>query len=162
MKSTLVRLGSIVTLGIGITIYGSACGGDVEGPADTGDEETTEQTDDDGDTTSTGGNNNNTTTSGTGGGEIEECGPSSIDPDDPCELCVATSCTTEALACCEQPGCLDIISCAQDTGCSGLDCYAPETCKDVIDSAGGPITATQFAQPLGDCAIANCSAECGT
>jgi hypothetical protein len=89
------------------------------------------------------------------------CGVGSIDMNDPCEVCVATSCTMQALACCQQPGCLDIVRCAQEKGCSGIDCYAPETCKDVIDKAGGPAVATMYAKPLGDCALASCKDKCG-
>ena len=107
-----------------------------------------------GSTTSTG---SGSTSSGGGG---DQCGPGSINSSDACEVCVATKCTAEALACCQQTGCLDIVFCAQETGCDGIACYSPDTCQEVIDNAGGPGVALNFAQPLGDCAIESCSAEC--
>lgn len=95
----------------------------------------------------------------TGGGP--QCGPGSVDMNDPCEVCVLENCAPEALACCQQEGCLGIIACAQETGCSGIDCYTPETCQAAIDAAGGPTIATEFAQPLGECALTSCTDKCG-
>lgn len=106
---------------------------------------------------STGSGDTSSTTSGGSG----KCTAASVNMDDPCEVCVVTSCTAESVACCEQEGCLDIIACAQATGCSGVDCYTPETCQKVIDEAGGVAIAVNFAAPLGECALANCATECG-
>ncbi len=110
-------------------------------------------------TTTGGGTTGGSTGGSTGGGQ--QCGPGSVDMDDPCEVCVLENCAPEALACCQQEGCLDIIACAQETGCSGIDCYTPETCQSAIDAAGGPTIATQYAQPLGECALTSCTEKCG-
>ena len=95
----------------------------------------------------------------TGSSSSEECGPSSVNQDDPCEVCIAQSCTSEALACCQAPGCLDVVYCAAETGCNGIECYADDKCKAEIDAAGLDVAQSQ-AQTLGDCAIANCEMEC--
>ncbi|MBM4359226.1 MAG: hypothetical protein FJ096_14070 [Deltaproteobacteria bacterium] len=99
-------------------------------------------------------------TGATSGGGAQ-CTAASVNMDDPCEVCVVTSCTAEALACCQNEGCLDIVACAQETGCSGADCYQPETCQKVIDDAGGIQIAVGYAAPLGECAFENCATECG-
>ena len=51
--------------------------------------------------------------------------------------CACDSCACELAACEADPGCTAIRECAQMVGCMGLDCYAPETCMQVIDDAGG-------------------------
>lgn len=109
---------------------------------------------------SSGGSSSNTNGAGTdsSGGS---CGPSSVNKDDPCEVCVASNCSMLALACCNKTGCMDIIDCAQETACEGIACYADDTCKDVIDAAGGAGIALNYAEPLGDCAMEKCAAECG-
>lgn len=98
-----------------------------------------------------------TTTSGGGG----KCTAGAVNMDNPCEVCVVTSCTQEALACCQHEGCLGIIACAQMTGCTGIDCYTPDMCQKEIDAAGGPGVALEFAGPLGTCAIESCGKICG-
>jgi len=101
-----------------------------------------------------------TSASSTSSGGGAECGPGSIDQGDECEVCVLQECANEAYECCIHEGCLDIIDCARDTACDGFDCYTPEKCQSVIDAAGGPNIALNFAQPLGDCARAKCSDVC--
>ncbi|MBM4374236.1 MAG: hypothetical protein FJ095_04055, partial [Deltaproteobacteria bacterium] len=49
-----------------------------------------------------------------------------------------------------------------EKGCAGVDCYQEDSCKQVIDDAGGVQIAVGFAAPLGECAVENCAAECGT
>ncbi|MBW2456386.1 MAG: hypothetical protein JRI68_17835 [Deltaproteobacteria bacterium] len=110
------------------------------------------------------GQGSHDTTSGSStssSGMSEECGPSSVDTDDPCETCAAIQCMDEALACCNTPGCLDIIDCGREKGCSGIDCYADDKCKDVIDGAGGLGDATNNAMILADCSAMSCPDECG-
>ena len=99
------------------------------------------------------------TASGSGG--TAQCGPDAVDQSDPCEVCVVNACTLEALICCQTPGCLEIVDCAKATGCTGIDCYTEQTCKAVIDAAGGPGEVTNDATALGDCALESCAAECG-
>ena len=110
------------------------------------------------------GQGSHDTTSGSStssSGISEECGPSTVDQDDPCETCAAIKCMAEALACCETPGCLDIIDCGLEKGCNGIDCYADDMCKAEIDAAGGIGDATNNALVLVDCSSMNCAAECG-
>ena len=107
---------------------------------------------------------------GSAGGDV--CGPAGIDMNDACEVCAGTKCTESALACCEKPGCLDIVRCVQDTecdpdmqagppGCYNLgDPANPGLCQDEMDTAG-VVVALGEASTFGDCVIANCSAECG-
>lgn len=101
---------------------------------------------------------------GTGGGM--ECGPGSIDMNDACEVCAGNNCTAEALACCEKPGCLDVIACVQMTMCDTENpvgpngCYTPENCQAEIDVAGLDVAMGE-ATALGECAAANCATECG-
>lgn len=96
----------------------------------------------------------------TGTGTSAECGPAGVNQDDPCEVCIATSCTQQALACCQQPGCLDVVRCAAEKGCGGIDCYAPDKCQAEIDAAGLDV-AQNYAAPLGECALASCAEACG-
>ena len=152
MKSWTSKWTIVATLTLSMGAF-AACGGD--GGEDVGDGESasnegegTEQTDDD-----DGG-----TTSNNGGGGLE-CGPASINQDDACEVCIGTKCTAEALACCEQDGCLDVVFCAAANDCDGIDCYAPDKCQAEIDAAGLDV-ATTYAQPLGDCALSECATEC--
>jgi hypothetical protein len=152
-----------------VAIFGAAaCGGSVAGGGSTGEPEGAANDDgaqnngstsggDDGLGTSTGAASGSTGSGDNGG----QCTAGSVDLNDPCQVCVVTKCTAEAKACCEQNGCLDIIACARETGCDGAGCYAPDTCQKQIDAAGGITVALEFAQPLGDCAIANCQADCG-
>jgi hypothetical protein len=106
---------------------------------------------------SSGGEGNGS--SSAAGGDAQ-CGPGSVSQDDPCEVCVVEQCATEAYACCMQEGCLDIIDCARQTGCDGINCYSPDACQNEIDAAGGPGVATQYAMPLGDCAASKCTEAC--
>ena len=141
----------------------AGCGGTAEtadqgaGGAAAGLEESADSTTSAASSTSSGGEDDR---SASGGGS-DSCTAASVNMDDPCEVCVVTSCTAEALACCKTSGCLDIVACAQETGCSGVDCYQPDTCQSVIDASGGVEVAIGYAAPLGECAVANCAAECG-
>ena len=122
---------------------------------------------DDSATTATTGNNATSSSSASAGpgGGAGMCDESQINQDDACEVCAYDECQETLKACCEQPGCLDIIECALETGCSEdpdpLACYKPETCQQVIDDAGGIGVATMYASPLGDCVGEKC-VGCGT
>jgi len=128
----------------GSTVLGAAvggCGDDAEPTSGSGD--TT--------TSSTAGSG------ASGAGGAGECSESQINQDDACEVCAIDECYDLLLACCEVEGCLDIIRCAQETECTGVDCYMPDTCQTEIDAAGGIGVATEFASPLGDCVLAECT-----
>jgi hypothetical protein len=79
-----------------------------------------------------------------------------------CQTCVQDACADSLIACCETMGCPEIIQCARDNNCSGVDCYlgmggAPGPCKDLIDGVGGPTgDGATAAQDFGGCAVPAC------
>lgn len=82
-----------------------------------------------------------------------------------CADCTMQNCATEAKACCDAAGCTDVINCAAEKKCTGLDCYQDATCKTQIDAAGGPTGAgVAAAQEFGTCVLdpmkGKCSMEC--
>lgn len=135
----------------------AACGGDtdVQGPDGSGGAAASASS---GDTSGSTGSGD--TGASTGSGEQNACGIDSIDMADPCETCIASQCTAEALACCQAPGCLDVVRCAAEKGCDGVSCYAPEMCQAEIDAAGIDVASNQ-ATALGACALSACAMECG-
>jgi hypothetical protein len=54
-----------------------------------------------------------------------------------CQDCLCATCSTQIVACASGLGCGLILACAQQTGCQGVACYRPQTCKSVIDRFGG-------------------------
>ena len=86
-----------------------------------------------------------TTTGNSMGGSSGMCAPQ-----DACERCAATECPTEALACCEATGCIELVTCVgkncQDaenqTTCAGAECPTE------LQMGSGSIAQ---AQALGDC-----------
>lgn len=151
MKSWTSKWTIISTLTLSMAAF-AACGGD--GGEDVGDGESASN-EGEGEVEDDGGETNNNNNNNTGA----ECGPASINQDDACEVCIGTKCTAEALACCEQEGCLDVVYCAAANECNGIDCYAPDKCQAEIDAAGLEV-ATTYAQPMGDCALTECATEC--
>ncbi len=77
-----------------------------------------------------------------------------------CEVCACNNCLDELTACGADPGCVEIRVCAQQTGCTGLDCL--NDCGDVIDGAGGPLGASAgLALMVSDCYEAlGCNNRC--
>jgi hypothetical protein len=154
MNTSMSKLAIISTLTLALGAF-AACGGD-DGGEDLGGQGSASkggQSDDDG------GSSEGGSTSSSNNGTTEACGPSAINQDDACEMCIATSCTAAAIECCEHDGCLDVVFCAAENACNGIDCYAPDMCQDEIDAAGLDV-ATNYAQALGDCALTECEAEC--
>lgn len=138
----------------------AACGGDVEPETDT-DTETGEGAGSaEGKTSGDASSSSSGDTSSTGASMGQNaCGADDVNADDECELCIATKCTAEALACCQAPGCLDVVRCAAEKGCGGIDCYSPEMCQAEIDTAGIDVASNE-ATALGECALAECAVEC--
>lgn len=106
------------------------------------------------------------TGSGTGSGTPGGMGACDPDPNEPCEVCAAQECATETDACCVEMGCLDLVRCALETGCSAdpnpLACYMPDTCQTEVDNAGGPLgSGTTAAQTLGECTVNAAEAASG-
>lgn len=76
--------------------------------------------------------------------------------------CVCGACVCELAECQTDAGCTAIRECAQMTGCTGLDCYMPETCQMVIDDNGGPVgPSASIALSLSTCTEgAMCPIQC--
>ena len=139
-----------------LLILAAGCANEVDDSGGEGATSAVETSPGEGDGTESG----ETSENGNGNDSDSQCNASGVNQDDPCELCIAQECTVEALACCQQPGCLDVVRCAAETECGGIDCYAPDKCQAEIDAAGLDV-AQEYAQPLGDCALANCADACG-
>lgn len=75
-----------------------------------------------------------------------------------CQTCLFESCSGQFLQCLQDIGCIEIIACAQQAGCQGIDCYDPNTCKKVIDRWGGPAgdSMKELLQTFGCAANAGC------
>jgi hypothetical protein len=74
-----------------------------------------------------------------------------------CERCLCNSCSGQLDACFADVGCALIFACAQETGCTGLNCYQAATCKPVIDEFGG-LTGGSVREVF---SLASCSATSG-
>jgi hypothetical protein len=61
----------------------------------------------------------------------------------------------------QDQGCIEIIVCAQASGCQGLDCYDKKSCKSVIDQFGGPAGASMnnLLSTLGCAVNAGCACQ---
>ena len=158
MANTTFIRSTIFGLGLSLALI-AACGGDTDVPPETGDESedpSSAGSDDGGDTAQDGGSSDD----GGGSSSQNACGADAVNMDDPCEVCIASQCTAEALACCQQPGCLDVVYCAAEHGCDGVDCYTPDKCQTEIDAAGVEVAMNE-ATDLGACAVESCATECG-
>jgi hypothetical protein len=92
-----------------------------------------------------------------GGGGVGACGGLTTE----CGICTCETCPDEWDACEADGGCFEILSCAQQAGCSGIQCYLGP-CMQVIDQNGGVFgDSAGLAQ-----AVANCgdqgSCPCGS
>lgn len=98
---------------------------------------------------STGGAPNTGGGGGTGG-IVDQCEQIF---DDECGQCLCGSCFDSLTTCLGDFGCIAILACLDNTGCSGFDCYQEDTCRGVIDTFGGLASvSTQNAFNLGACA----------
>jgi hypothetical protein len=78
-----------------------------------------------------------------------------------CEKCACTSCFGDITACFADSGCPAILSCANQTGCSGIDCLQPSTCETIIDQFGGISgSSVGLALPLFSC-LQQAACPCG-
>ncbi len=146
MKSAWIRYVTGTVFLAAVSIW-AACGGSTVEEEGTGQKANTSKGD------------SNGSSSSSSSGQVDACGPEAVDQSNDCEVCIASVCTQEAYACCQHDGCLDVVYCGAAKGCNGIECYAPDMCQAEIDAAGIDV-AMDFAQALGDCAIANCPAEC--
>lgn len=80
------------------------------------------------------GTTGTTTTGSTGPDPVAEC-KAMTDPPTACSDCGCENCLEEYQACEMDEGCKAIHDCAEETGCSGLDCL--QSCGDVINMYGG-------------------------
>lgn len=80
--------------------------------------------------------------------------------------CTCQACTQEMLDCGADPEgyCATLLTCATEHGCTGVGCYAPDTCQQLIDDApGGGLTSLSvaLATAVSDCAdAASCASSC--
>jgi len=95
-------------------------------------------------------------TTGEGGsGGVAECVAQSQSN---CEACLCADCFQPYGDCVGDFGCPKILECIDEVGCSGLDCYTPDTCQKVIDQFGGLAGASvAYVTALVECAV---SASC--
>src|SRR6478735_1660876 len=71
-----------------------------------------------------------------------------------CQQCMCNTCAPQIVECFSNIGCALIFACAQQTGCQGVGCYSPDTCKPIIDQFGGLNgTATKDVLSLISCAV---------
>jgi hypothetical protein len=52
--------------------------------------------------------------------------------------CACNACPNQHYACSTTAGCTAIVACMDRNGCSGMECYDPGRCSDIIDKWGGP------------------------
>lgn len=72
-----------------------------------------------------------------------------------CETCACELCLDPLYACQQDPGCVAMRDCAEQTGCAGVDCLEP--CGAVIDMYGGAFGSSgMLALALSDCLTASC------
>lgn len=75
---------------------------------------------------------------------------------DDCQVCACNQCLDPLYACQQDPGCVAMRDCAEQTGCAGVDCLEP--CGAVIDMYGGPFGASgALALALSDCLSVQCA-----
>lgn len=83
-------------------------------------------------------------------GAAGEPGQALCNAGDACGDCMCDACEEPLAACAATPGCLEIIACARNSGCSGFACYCGSidliTCA-VTDLADGPCIAVMMAAP---------------
>lgn len=91
-------------------------------------------------------------TTGEGGsGGVAECVAQSQTK---CEACLCADCFQSYGDCVGDFGCPKILECIDEVGCSGLDCYTPDTCQKVIDQFGGLAGASvAYVTALVECAV---------
>jgi hypothetical protein len=122
---------------------------------------------------------------GASSGPAGEAGGVVCSGDDPCGACLCEDCEVELAACTDTPGCIEILVCARNTGCSGFTCYCGTadlfSCA-TTDLANGPCLAVMLAAPgshppsvldpnagpaseaalgVSDCSEQRCVASCG-
>lgn len=97
------------------------------------------------------GGASSTSTTGEGGsGGVAECIAQSRTK---CEACLCGDCFHAYGDCVGDFGCPRILECIDATGCTGIDCYAPDTCQSVIDRFGGLMGASvAYVTELVECA----------
>jgi hypothetical protein len=121
-----------------------------------------------------------TGSSGAAGEAGDACGTG-----DPCGACLCTECEAVLGACTSTPGCLEILACARNSGCTGFSCYcgtvdlfacattafADGPCRAVMlaapgahppnlaDANAGP--ASEAALDLATCSRQSCVMACG-
>lgn len=72
-------------------------------------------------------------------------------PADTCTACLCSECAGELGVCATTPGCLEILACVRDSGCSGQDCYCGTAILPACfgGAGNGPCKAVLLAAPGG-------------
>ena len=150
----------VVVAALGAAAFAQACGSDEDdGSGGSGASGTTDGTGATGNEGSGATGNTGGGTGATGGGAPENLSCPADPGDDACLICAQTNCAAEVMACCDQDaeaaamgklGCYDVVACARESGCSGMDCLT--VCEAEISGAGADV-ALGLAQPLGDCIV---------
>jgi len=111
------------------------------------------------DTTEPGTSSSTETTDPSGGDPVEQC-KMMADPMTACSDCVCENCLEELQACQADEGCVAIRMCAEETGCTGIDCLG--ACGDVINMYGGiGGMSAMIGLQISMCLDQNCANECG-
>ncbi len=105
------------------------------------------------------------TTSGSGTIDFTKCEGKFPGQDPACQECAQSKCAESLVACCAADGCAEVVTCAVESGCDGINCYTdngmPGPCAAVIDMYGGPVgEGVAAAQDFGGCAQTSCMTEC--
>jgi hypothetical protein len=99
------------------------------------------------------------TTDPSGGDPVEEC-KMMADPMNACSDCVCENCLEQLQACQADEGCVAIRMCAEETGCTGIDCLG--ACGDVINMYGGiGGESAMIGLQISMCLDQNCADQCG-
>ncbi len=79
-----------------------------------------------------------------------------------CRQCECETCLDELQVCGDDEACAAMGDCVEETNCTGVDCYLPETCQEVFDENGGPFgPSVDLLTAAGACTVAACEEECG-
>lgn len=96
---------------------------------------------------------------------INELGPHRP-PDSPtypsCPACSCENCLSVINDCRAEAGCLDLLYCAVEHDCDYIGCYAPDTCKHILDGIPGGVmgAATTASTAWKDCINSMCFDLC--
>ena len=82
---------------------------------------------------------------------VEQCSAAVSGYEPAAAQCLCEQCLDGFAACTTNPGCAEILACVDRTWCEGEGCFAPETCRDALETwgitdAAGAAALTAFVQ----------------